>query len=67
MDPYISMGEKSNLMLTIGMAGFCFVPKNFEHCTEFVSENPFESSFLPVVELPGVLRHISFFHFELTH
>ncbi len=61
------MGEKFNLMFKIGMAGFCFVPKDSEHGTDFVSGNPFESSFLRVVEPAGVLRHISFFHFEVTH
>ncbi len=60
MDRYISMGEKSDLMFAIGMAEVFFV-------AFLRTRNTVRMSFLPVVEIPGVLRDISFFHFEVTH
>ncbi len=63
----MSIGDKSNLMFTTGMTGFCLVARISEHGKDFVSGGAFESSFLRVVEPGGVLRHISFFHFKVTH
>ncbi len=63
----MSIGDKSNLMFTKGMTGFCLVARISEHGKDFVSGDAFESSCLRVDEPAGVLRHISFFHFEVTH
>jgi hypothetical protein len=67
MDRYMSMGDKSNLMFTTGMTWFCLIAKSSEHVKDFVSGDAFESSFLRVAESAEVLRHISFFHFEVNH
>jgi hypothetical protein len=42
----MSMGDKSNLMFTTGMTGFCLAAKSSEHDKDFVSGDAFQK-FVP--------------------